>query len=126
MISKIIRILIGIIGLMSVFSALQHMFALDSIASERGLSTLNTAGRANFRADIGGMFMVIGVSHLLAAWKQSSGWALATASIIALALLGRLISLMLDGSGVGVWPPIAIEAVCMSLSLAAWRMWQGK
>jgi Domain of unknown function (DUF4345) len=126
MISKIIRILIGIIGLMSVFAALQHLFSLDSIAAERGLSTLNTAGRANFRADIAGMFMVIGASHLVAAWKQSPTWAFAAASIIGLALLGRVISLALDGSGAGVWPPIVIEAVCMSLSLIAWRLWQGK
>jgi hypothetical protein len=126
MASNIMRFLIGLVGIVSAFTALQHWFMLDSVAVTRGFSGLDIAGRANFRADVGGMFLAIGVSHLIAAWRQSATWALNSAAIIALALIGRIVSLALDGSGNGVWAPVIIEAVCLSLSLVAWQNWKGK
>jgi hypothetical protein len=118
------RVLVGLIGLASFFSASQHWFALKSIAVERGIEAVGTAGRANVRADIGGIFLAIGAFALLAAWKQSRTWALAALTVITLAFVGRVLSLMIDGSGPGVVPPLILEAVIIAIFAWAAILWK--
>ncbi len=65
------RILVGLIGLLSLLSTAQHWFGIESLPSESGLQAIGDIGRANLRADVGGFFLGIGLFAIIAAWQQS-------------------------------------------------------
>lgn len=119
----IFRILVGLIGALSVLTALPHWFRVESLAATRGIEATDAIGRANVRADVGGIFLAIGILALLAAWKQSRIWAAATLIVVASAFLGRLISVGLDGMSTGIAEPIMIEAVVLLILGGASRTW---
>jgi hypothetical protein len=44
--------------------------------------------------------------------------------LISTAILGRLIGVLMDGSGPGVWGPIGVEAVMIGVLLWARQVWR--
>lgn len=115
------RILVGLIGLLSLFSAAQHWFGIEALVNERGLHAIGDIGRANMRADVGGIFVGIGLFAIMAAWKENRIWLTATILLVSGALLGRFISVAIDGYTPRVGAPILVEAmVIAALALAYW------
>lgn len=118
------RILVAIIGLLSLFSVYQHWFDVKSLVESRGIETVGAIGAANIRADIGGLFLAIGVFAFIAAWKRSSTWLAATWLLPALALLGRFVSLAFDGGSERVFEPIVVEAIVLTLLGGVYLYWK--
>jgi hypothetical protein len=121
---NLLRIAVALIGALSLLAVAQHWFMTDTTLAQRGVSAIGAMGRANIRADIGGIFAGIGAFALLAAWKQSQAWLLAALILATSALAGRLLSFVIDGNAQGVMPPIVIEAVVLCIFLAAYRSWK--
>lgn len=118
------RIWVSLIGLLSVLSALPHWFRVEGLAAERGVQALGLIGRANVRADMGGIFLGIGVFALIASYKRSQTWLLAAILLPALALLGRFVSIGLDGYESRLLQPIIVEAVVLALLAFAYSIWK--
>lgn len=118
------RALVALIGLLSLLSVFQHWFAVETLVEARGIQTVGGIGAANIRADIGGLFLAIGMFAFIAAWKRSTMWLLATWLLPALALLGRIISLGIDGSSPRVFEPMAVEAVVLTLLGGVYLYWK--
>ena len=55
------RILVVLVGLLSLLSVVQHWFRPETLVAERGLQVIGDIGRANMRADVGGIFLGIGL-----------------------------------------------------------------
>lgn len=118
------RILVALAGVLSVFSVAPHWFRLDSLDETRGIAAIGLMGRANVRADVGGIFLGIGILALIAAWTQQRTWLSATLILVGSTLTGRIVSLALDGTGPGVLPPIAVELTVIAIlagALASWK-----
>ncbi len=118
------RALVGLIGILSLVSIRPHWFNLESLIAGRGIQAVDMIGRANIRADIGGIFLGIGLFSLLAAIRQSRHWLLAATLLTGGALLGRFVSLVLDGYSTRVGPPILIEVCVITIYLFALRVWK--
>lgn len=118
------RILVATIGLLSLLSVYQHWFDVGSLVDARGIKAVGAIGAANIRADIGGLFLAIGVFALIAASKRSSIWLAATWLLPALALLGRFVSLALDGGSTRVFEPIVVEAIVLTLLGGVYLYWK--
>jgi hypothetical protein len=118
------RIWVSIIGLLSILTVLPHWFRLEGLVDERGVQALGVVGRANVRADMGGMFLAIGILALIASYKRSTSWLLATIVVPASALLGRFVSIGLDGSEQRVMEPIIVEVAVLALLATAYRLWR--
>lgn len=118
------RALVATIGLLSLLSVFQHWFAVETLVEARGIQTIGAIGAANIRADIGGLFLAIGVFAFIAAWKRSTTWLLATWLLPALALLGRFISLGIDGFSPRVVEPMAVETVVLTLLGGVYLYWK--
>lgn len=118
------RILVAIIGLLSLTALNQHWFDVASLETARGIKAIGAIGAANIRADIGGLFLAIGVFALVAAWKRSATWLLATWLLPALALLGRFVSLAIDGVGPRVIEPMVVEAIILALLGGIYVFWK--
>ena len=118
------RILVALIGLLSLLSVYQHWFDVGSLVDARGIETVGAIGAANIRADIGGLFLAIGVCAFIATWQRSSTWLAATWLLPALALLGRFVSLALDGGSSRVFEPMVVEAIILALLGAVYLYWK--
>lgn len=118
------RIMVAIIGLLSITALGQHWFDVESLETARGIKALGAIGAANIRADIGGLFLAIGVFAIIAAWKRSPTWLLATWLLPALALLGRFVSLAIDGAGPQVIEPMVVEAIILTILGGIYFYWK--
>ncbi len=118
------RIMVAIIGLLSITALGQHWFDVGSLETARGIKALGAIGAANIRADIGGLFLAIGVFAIIAAWKRSPTWLLATWLLPALALLGRFVSLAIDGAGPQVIEPMVVEAIILTILGGIYFYWK--
>jgi hypothetical protein len=122
--TNLLRIVVALIGALSLLAMAQHWFMTDATVAQRGVNAIGAMGRANIRADIGGIFAGIGAFALIAAWQQSRTWMTAALILTTSALAGRLLSYMIDGNADGVVAPIVVEAVVIGIFLAAYRSWK--
>lgn len=122
--SRISRGLVTLIGLLSLLSVYQHWFAVESLSEARGINAIGAIGAANIRADIGGLFLAIGLFALIAAWKRDTNWLLATWLLPALALLGRFVSASIDGLSPRVIEPILVEIIVLATLGAIYLYWK--
>lgn len=120
------RILVGVVGLLSLQGTWHHWFQTAALVDERGMQALGVIGRANIRADVGGIFLAIGIFALMAAWKRSSAWALGAMIIIASTLTGRFVSGAMDGITSRETMPMAIEAVVLAILGFGWSTFRKK
>lgn len=118
------RILVALTGALSVLSVAPHWFRIDSLDETRGIAAIELVGRANVRADVGGIFLGIGILALIAAWTHQRVWLVATLIFVGSTLAGRFVSLALDGTGPGVWPPIAVEISVIAIMAGALASWK--
>lgn len=81
-------------------------------------------GAANMRADIGGLFLAIGLFALIAALRRDTNWLLATWLLPALALLGRFVSAANDGLSPRTIEPILFEIVVLAILGAIYLYWK--
>jgi hypothetical protein len=120
------RILVGLIGVLSLVSVHQHWFRMDSLMAERGFQAIGDIGRANIRADIGGLFLAISIFALIAAARQNRMWLSATIILTGGALLGRFVSIAIDGYSPCIGSPMIIEAVVLVIYGFAYWAWGEK
>jgi hypothetical protein len=125
-VALISRILVGLIGFLSLLSVAQHWFRLETLAAERGLQAIGGIGRANMRADVGGIFLGIGLFSMIAAWQQSRTWLTATILLVSGALLGRFVSVAIDGYSPRVGAPMLAEGIVVAILVFAYRAWGKK
>ena len=120
------RILVAIIGLIALLGVGQHWFDLDAVAAERGMQAIGDIGRANIRADVGGLFLGISALSLFAAIRQHQGAILAAALLLVATLFGRFVSIAIDGYSAPVAPPMIVEAILIAILLFVYRAWGKK
>jgi hypothetical protein len=122
----ITRILVAVIGLLALLGVGQHWFDLDAVAAQRGMQAVGDIGRANLRADVGGLFLGISCLTLFAAVRQHQGAILAAAVLLGATLIGRLVSVAIDGYSAAVAPPMVVEAILIAILLFVYRAWGKK
>ena len=120
------RILVAIIGVIALLGVGQHWFDLDAVATERGMQAVGDIGRANLRADVGGLFLGISGLTLFAAVRQHQGAILAAIVLLGATLIGRFVSIAIDGYNAPVSPPMIVEAALIAILLFVYRAWGKK
>ena len=120
------RAIVAVIGIFALLGVGQHWFSLDVVATERGMQAVGDIGRANVRADVGGLFLGISCLTLFAAGRQNKSALLAAALLLAATLFGRFVSLIIDGYSAPVAPPMIVEAIVIAILLYAYRDWGKK
>ena len=122
----ITRILVAVIGVIALLGVGQHWFDLDAVAAERGMQAIGDVGRANLRADVGGLFLGISGLALFAAVRQHQGAILAATVLLGATLIGRFVSIAIEGYSAAVAPPMIVEAILIAILLSVYRAWGKK
>ncbi|MFN3864585.1 MAG: hypothetical protein ACK4RT_09925 [Erythrobacter sp.] len=97
------------------------LIAPEALGVAFGVAPTRPKGLASMRADFTAFFWLLGGSLGWGAWRQSGGALLVALLLVATALAGRGVSLLLDGTYAGALQPMAIEAVTVLLAFAAMR-----
>ncbi|MCA3709226.1 MAG: hypothetical protein IM658_01245 [Phenylobacterium sp.] len=113
-----LRVLVGVLGLLSVAMAARIWADPGAAAAQMGLLVNGPLGQATLRADVAGLFAAIGGLSVFGAVKGDGRWLLAPLCLVVAALAGRLLTLVLAGFTPEQAPPILIE-VLIALILGA-------
>lgn len=118
---SIMRVVIGLVGLFNLAIGILFLLTPAKLAAEFFLSPIGSQGMATLRADFPGFFIGASVFALVGAWRADPRPLLVPILMLALALTGRAVSLMLDGAPPTAFPPMVVELVMVTLLLVARR-----
>ena len=82
-------------------------------------------GLAVLRADMTAFFLVSGILSAVAAWTKAPSLLIAPIMLYATAIVGRTISLIVDGNTPGAFTPMIVEAALVSGLWFARRTFSG-
>jgi hypothetical protein len=112
---RIVRILVGLIGLAAVLLALRIWVAPAAVGEKLGLVGQGGLGLASLRADIAGFCGAAGLMARAAAVRDERRLLTAPLVMIALALSGRMVTAVVNGLDPAQVPPMAVEAGLVAL-----------
>lgn len=115
------QILIGMVGLFNILIGLSFLFNPGKMATEFALSPLGTQGMATMRADFPAFFLTGAIFSLIAAWRADRTPLMVPLMLLTFALLGRFVSIALDGTAPTTIPPMIAEATMIALLGLAYR-----
>jgi len=118
----VLRALLFVGGLFFVLMGIG--FLLDPVGSgaDFGISPQGTLGLASIRADMTAFFMVAGGCMIWGGWARKGDPLLVSASLMGIAIIGRLFTLVVNGPHDGWFVPIVVEAATVILSLMGSRI----
>ncbi len=115
MIKGAFRLLIGLFGALSLVQASRLWLSPHIAAGVLGVTDLNGTGLATIRADLGGLFSAIGLLMLFGAVRNSRAALTSAMVVVASAFAGRIFAAVHDGVTSPQYPPLAIEAITLTL-----------
>jgi hypothetical protein len=117
----VMRVVIGLIGLFNIVIGLGFLLNPAQLAGQFFLSPLGSQGLATLRADFPGFFITGGAFALIGAVRKDGNALLVPLLLLSIAIIGRALSLAMDGAAPTAWPPMIAEAVMISALLLARR-----
>lgn len=118
---RAMQILISLVGLFNIVIGLSFLFTPAKMAVEFAISPVGTQGMATMRADFPSFFLTVAAFSLIGAWRADRTPLLAPLALMSLALLGRFVSIALDGTAPTTLLPMMVEAVTIALLGLAYR-----
>ena len=117
----IVRVAVGLVGLFNIVLGLGFLLDPAQAGLRFFLMSLGTQGMATMRADFTAFFVTGGVFALIAVWRAWRWPLLVPLSLLSIAIVGRVISLIADGAPTIAFTPMAAEAVMIMLLALGWR-----
>lgn len=117
----VLRVLIGLSGLLFVGLAIGFLIDPARAASNLGIGALAPLGFATLRGDFLGFFGAGGTLTILGAVRNDARFLAAPLLMIALTLFGRVITIAISGFDPAMGPPMAVEAIIIMLLVLGWR-----
>lgn len=117
----IFRLLVGLVGLFNIGMGIAFLTRPAQMAADFFLTPHGSQGLATLRADFTAFFLVGGLFALLGAWRASAEPLRVPILLLAIALFGRTVSLVLDGVATTAFPPMIAEGVMIALLVAGQR-----
>ncbi len=115
----LVRLLLGLIGLLAFAIAAQFWLAPDRVAGQFGLTPVGSLGLASLRADLGGFFTVAGGFCLAAGVRNQAGYLTAPLALLSVALISRSLTALTAPPDPGMTQPIVVEAVLVAILMTA-------
>lgn len=115
----IVTALTFLIGLFLILLGIAYLAQPDAVAAGVGLRALDNQGYSTLRGDVFAFFTITGICTVWGAWKRKGDLLLVPAIVMILVILGRIVSLVVDGDYNGFIVPILAEAVIAAIVLWA-------
>lgn len=111
----VLRVLLGVAGLLALVVALGFWFDPDTAAGRFGLAAQGALGYSSLRADLGAMFAGVGILVIAAAVRNSARLLTAPLLLIGIGFAGRLLTIALSGYDATMLQPMIVEIVLITL-----------
>lgn len=121
MVRALVRILAGGVGVLALLLAARIWLGPVEPAAKLGLQGSGGLGLATLRADVGGFFAAGGLFALLGAIRADARMLTPPLVLLGLALVGRLVTVLLDGYAPEMLAPMVVEAVLVAVLFLARR-----
>lgn len=122
--NMIVRVLVALVGVFGLVMGLRFLTAPMAVAQQFAIVPEGILGMATLRADFTSFFGGAGAIALYGAWRQRAEPLLVPMLLFALAIMGRAVSLMLDGAVDAAYPPMIVEAVMIAILYAGYRQFR--
>ena len=116
-----VRGLVGLTGTFNVMLGLGFLLDPAQAGLRFFLSSLGTQGLATLRADFTAFFVTGGMFALVAAWRAERTPLLVPLCLLSIAVAGRAVSLIADGTPATAFPPMVVEVVMIAVLALGWR-----
>ncbi len=117
------RLLSGLFGLLFLAVGTGLWLNTGDAAANMGLVDLAAAGLGTVRADIAGFFLGGGLILVVAAGRCDPSLLWPVQLLVLIALLGRTLTLVIDGPVAAGLPSMGVELVILALLLWCKRVW---
>lgn len=117
----VMRMVIGLIAVFNIAIGLGFLLKPAQLASAFFLSPLGSQGLATLRADFPGFFITGGAFALIGAVKKDGSALAVPLLLLTIAIIGRSLSLAMDGTAPTAYPPMIVEAVMIAVLLLGRR-----
>lgn len=122
----VLRILVAVVGVAAILLAAQFWLNPVQPAARLGLDARGALGLATIRADIAAFFATAGILSLIAAVRAEARLMTTPLLLVALALAGRVVTVVDQGFTPAQAPPMAVEATLVALFALARRGMKGR
>jgi hypothetical protein len=109
-------------GLAFLVMGIGFLVLTESAGASLGLAPAGPEALSTTRADFTAFFVTAALAMLYGAWKRSGEVLLVPAFLFGLALAGRIVSVIVDGTYGGYLMPMTVEALTTLVCLAGWRV----
>lgn len=117
----IVRIALFGLGVLTLPLAAGFLLAPARVALRLGLEPTGPVGLSTLRGDFFALFLMFGLTAIYAAVRNRSDVLIIPMIMIAVIILGRLFSAVVDGSGPVALPLIAVEVVMLAIVFLGYR-----
>ncbi len=107
-----------LVGVLFLLISAAFLFHPAIAAPEFGLSPVGNQGMASLRVDMTSLFAALAALFVWGGWKSDRRALNFAAGLMALALVGRTLSLVLDGAYAGWWRPGLVELAGLAFAFA--------
>ena len=118
---NIIRALVGLVGLFNLALGIGFFVDTARMGEKFFLTSLGTQGLATMRADMTAFFIAAATFALIGAWRATRGPLLVPLLLFSIAIVGRAVSLAVDGAPETAFPPMIVEAVMIAVLALGYR-----
>ena len=117
----IIRFALFGLGALTLPLAAGFLLTPARVALRLGLEATGPVGLSTLRGDFFALFLMFGLSAIYASVRNRSDVLIIPMIMIAVIILGRLFSAVVDGSGPEALPLIAVEVVMLAIVFVGYR-----
>ncbi len=117
----IVRIALFGLGVLTLPLAAGFLLTPARVALRLGLEATGPVGLSTLRGDFFALFLMFGLSAIFASVRNRSDVLIIPMIMIAVIILGRLFSAVVDGSGPEALPLIAVEVVMLAIVFVGYR-----
>ena len=117
----IVRIALLGLGVLTLPLAAGFLLTPARVALRLGLEATGPVGLSTLRGDFFALFLMFGLSAIYASVRNRSDVLIIPMIMIAVIILGRLFSAVVDGSGPEALPLIAVEVVMLAIVFVGYR-----
>ncbi len=117
-----LRALLFVGGLFFVLMGIRFLLDPVSAGADFGIPPQGTLGLASIRADMTAFFIVAGGCLVWGAYARKGVPLLVSAALMGIALVGRIVTLAIDGPHDLFWQPMVVEAVTAIVALICSRV----
>ncbi len=112
----VLRLGAGLLGILFLLIGAGFLLNPTAAAGGFGISPIGNQGLATLRVDMASLFAALGILFAWGSYKADRRALDFAAGLMALALVGRTLSLVLDGTYEGWWQPGLVEVAGLAIA----------